>query len=380
MRDAALALFDWTVAHRRHLHAHPERSWQERDTSRRCREVVEALGYAITEGPGTGFWADLTVPGASRRVALRADMDALPMDEQPQVEFASTRPGAAHMCGHDGHMAMVLTAARLLAERRDTLPAHVRLVFQPSEEAPPGGALAMIEAGCLHGVDEIYGQHNDPGTEVGTLRLRPGPMMACADRFDVRIVGRGCHAARPQDGLDPIIAAVQWVQAAQQLVSRQQDPAHPAVLSVTQVHAGTAHNVVPDEATLCGTVRAFRPADRDRLERGIHLLGQQAELLGYQVETTYLRGYDPVINHPSGVARVMAAAERVLGPGNADADTDPTGWGEDFAYYLQHVPGAFFFLGSGAPGHEPLHSPRFVLDERCLPLGAAMLAELAAST
>ena len=377
--EESKALRDWSVEHRRNLHRKPELSLKEESTAGYCRDLLAGLGYEVRDSWGYGFTADLNIPGAERRIAWRADMDALPIQELNDHEFVSTNPGVAHMCGHDTHMTVALTAARMLAERREQLSVNVRLLFQPSEELPPGGALGMIEAGCLDGVDEVYGLHNDPGTPVGTVRTRVGPITAAADRFRLKVVGRGCHAARPQDGLDPLAAAAGLVGEWQTIISRRINPVRAAVLSVTRFHAGTTFNIIPGEAELEGTVRTFDGADRDLIEAQMQasLAGLQAR--GYQCEWWYERGYDSIVNHEAGVARIAQASCDVLGDDAVSTDTDPAAWGEDFAYYLQQRPGCFLFLGSGNAEKgivEPLHSARFRVDEDCLPIGAAIVTQM----
>lgn len=377
--DSARKIADWSVNHRRHLHRQPELSLKEQATAAHCRKQLEELGYSIRGSWGYGFTADLDAPAASSRVALRADMDALPIQELNQHDFVSEVPGVAHMCGHDTHMTIAMTAARLIAEHQDQMQRNVRFLFQPSEETPPGGALGMIEQGCLDGVDEVYGLHNDPGTAVGTIRLRVGAMTAAADRFDCIVKGMGCHAARPQDGLDPLAAAAGLVSEWQHIVARRVNPVHAAVLSVTNFHAGTTFNIIPDQAELQGTVRTFFEDDRNLIESQMRASLEGLEARGFTCDFRYTRGYDSIINHESGVERVAQAALQVIGEHNVDSSTDPAAWGEDFSYFLQCCPGAFYFLGSGNAGkgiNEPLHSPRFDVDEDCLCIGAAIMAQL----
>jgi amidohydrolase len=385
--DAARALRPWLTDLRRALHRDPELSGQERRTSRRCAEVLAALpGWHVRpDVSGFGLLADLTpphLPTDAPRVALRADMDALPIQEASGLPYQSQNPGVAHMCGHDAHMTIALGAARLLSDRLDALPCHVRLIFQPSEELPPGGALSMIAAGALDGVGEVYGLHNIPELDVGQVATRPGPLTAAADIFVIDVLGRGGHAARPHETLDPIPTACALVTQLQTLVARRCAPDTAAVVSVTRITAGTTHNIIPDACTLEGTVRTFDAATRDALQRALtHMAESVAAAHGLRAEVRYTRGYDSVTNHPSGVARVLAATRDALPPDSppARADEPARSWGEDFCYYLQHRPGAFFLLGSGTPGHaprEPLHSPRFQIDESCLPIGAAVMAAL----
>jgi len=380
LKEQARGIKDWSVAHRRCIHMNPELSLHEENTSSYCKAVMRELGYTINDSWGYGFTADLDAPNPdAKRFAIRCDMDALPLTELNRHDFVSKTPGAAHMCGHDAHMTIAMTAARLIAESRDAMKRHVRLLFQPSEELPPGGAKGMIEQGCLDGVDEVYGLHNDPITPVGTIRTRVGPLTAAADRFSLKIEGVGCHAAKPQEGLDPIIAASGLVMEWQTLVARRIDPIHAAVLSVTRFHAGTTFNIIPDSAELVGTVRTFFEADRQLIEALMRASLTGLEARGYRCELDYMRGYDSIVNHGIGVERVGKAASAVLGEENVSTATDPAGWGEDFAFYLQQRPGAFYFLGSGNSAKgitEPLHSARFDIDEDCLPLGAAIMAEL----
>ncbi len=377
--EQAQALLDWGIKHRRHLHRYPELSCQEQKTSEYCQQILRELGYQITTRWGYGFTADLFNVNANKTIAWRADMDALPAQEKNTHEFVSVYPGKAHLCGHDGHMTIALMAARLLAEQAQPLPTNIRFIFQPSEELPPGGALGMIEQGCLEGVDEVYGLHNDPGTPVGKVRTRVGALTAAADRFDLIIRGRGCHAARPQDGLDPVIAGAQLISAWQSIVARRINPVHAAVLSVTQFHAGEVFNVIPDQAVLAGTVRTFDQSDRNLIRE---LMQTHLELLrkqGYQIEFKYIEGYDAIINPNSGVDRFAAAATTILGSQQVDTSTEPESWGEDFCYFLQHKPGAFYFLGSGNAEKNmtaPLHSPRYDFDEAALAIGAAITASI----
>lgn len=368
--DRSRALQDWSGKIRQHLHSIPELSLQEQQTSAYCAEVLAGMGYQIKSCWGYGFTADLSVKNAKKTIAIRADMDALPI---------AGPPGAAHLCGHDGHMTIALTAARLLVEHPQPLPVNIRFIFQPSEETPPGGALGMIEQGCLSSVDEVYGLHNDPGLQVGKIRIRTGALLAAGDRFDLLIHGRGCHAARPHDGLDPVLAGAQLVTGWQSIIARRINPVHPAVLSVTQFHAGEVFNVIPDTAFLAGTVRTFSEADRTLIRELMAMDLENLNRRGYRTEFKYTCGYDAVINAEYGVGQVVKAATAILGAANVDANTEPESWAEDFTYYLQHRPGAFYLLGSGNRSKgivEPLHSARYNLDESALTYGAAVMAAI----
>lgn len=375
----AQALQSWSVQHRRHLHRFPELSNQERETARYCAQVLTELGFKIEPSAGFGFTADLIGNSAAAMIALRADMDALPIQERNTHDFVSQNPGKMHACGHDGHMTIVLTAAKILAEFPQPLTKNVRLIFQPSEETPPGGALAMIAAGCLDGVSEVYGLHNDPGTPAGQVRLRKGALLAAGDRFDLTIRGRGGHAARPHDSLDPVIAGAQLITHWQSIISRRINPVHPAVLSVTQFQAGEVFNVIPDNAFLAGTVRTFDEADRSLIQRLMTVGLENLHNQGYQTEYQYTRGYDAVINPPQGAERIAEVAAAILGDNQVNAQCEPENWAEDFTYYLQQRPGGFFLLGSADPAataRTPLHSSKYNLDETALAYGAAIMAGL----
>lgn len=381
--EKARALHDWSVKHRRHLHRFPELSCQEQETSAYCAQVLKDLGYQITPSWGYGFTADLRSQNATETIAWRADMDALPIQEKNTHDFVSERVGKAHVCGHDGHMTIALTAARLLAEYPQPLPVNVRFIFQPSEETPPGGAPGMIAQGCLKEVSAVYGLHNDPGTPVGKIRTRVGPLLAAGDRFDLTIRGRGCHAARPHDGLDPVIAGAQLITGWQSIVARRLNPVHPAVLSVTQFKAGDVFNVIPDTAFLAGTIRTFAAADRTLIQELMEISLENLRKQGYQIEYKYTLGYDAVINHRAGVECIAKAATLVLGAEHVDTMAEPEGWAEDFAYYLQHCPGAFYLLGSGNAGKgitAPLHSARYDFDEAALAVGAAIAVAIILSS
>lgn len=380
--DAANACRDWLINTRRDLHQYPELSLKEKRTGQVTAEAMEKLGLKIRRNLwGEGFTADLDVPGAKGRVALRADMDALPLTELNDVPYKSCNVGVAHMCGHDTHMTMNLGAARLLVENKGKLKRNVRFIYQPSEETPPGGAKGMIEAGCLDGVDEVYGVHNQPLLEVGKVATCVGAMTAAADTIRIKLVGRGGHASRPHEALDPIPGAAALVTQLQSLVSRRVSPSAQAVVSITKFHAGTTHNIIPDYAELMGTVRTFDPALRDQLDQQIGVMTRGvAEAHGLAAEYEFERGYDSIVNHAGGVDAVKRAAAEVVGEANVDTKYPAQTWGEDFAYFLQHRPGAFFVVGSGNKQKgiiEPVHSPRFNVDEQCLVIGSAILARLA---
>lgn len=378
--QAANEMQEWLTTQRRTLHMVPELSLHEFKTSEHCANELGKLGLTVRKLWGEGFIADLDAPGATGRIAIRADMDALPITELNDIPYRSKHDGVAHMCGHDTHMTIAMGTARLLAARRDSLKRNVRFIFQPSEELPPGGAKGLIEHGALEGVDEVYGLHNNPLMPVGSVSTRVGPLTAAADIFELRLTGRGGHASRPNESLDPIPAAAELVGMLQTLISRRVQPGKPAVLSVTKFTAGTTHNIIPDHADLMGTVRTYEEPVRARIiEEMQRMTAAVAQAHGLKHEFKYLRGYDSIVNHEAGVQRVAAAATEVLGAANVSTEFEPQTWGEDFSCYLQHKPGAFFLLGSGNAAKgitEPLHSARFNVDESCLALGVAVMARL----
>ncbi|MCC6573119.1 MAG: amidohydrolase [Planctomycetes bacterium] len=378
----AETLKDWLVKTRRDLHRRPELSLKEKNTAAKCADEFEKLGFRVRRNLwGEGFIADLDAPKGKGRVAIRADMDALPIQELNDLDYKSEIPGVAHMCGHDTHMTCALGAAKLLVGQKDKLTRGVRFLFQPSEETPPGGAKGMIEKGCLDGVDEVYGLHNHPKLEVGKVSTRIGPFSAAADTFRITLMGRGGHASTPHENLDPIPAAAALVLELQTLISRRLKPGTPAVLSVTQITGGTTHNVMPDNVFIQGTVRTFDEPTRKLLEEGIGQMAN-ATVAAHRLKTMkyeFERGYDSIVNHAGAVESVRRSAAAIVGDSNVSIDQPAMTGGEDFAYYLQHKPGAFFFLGSGnaAKGiNEPWHSPRFNVDEQCLVVGSAVIAKL----
>jgi amidohydrolase len=322
--------------------------------------------------------ADLDVPGAERRIAFRADMDALPMDEEGDLPWKSRNPGAAHLCGHDAHTAMLLGAARALAGVRDTLPCSVRFLFQPSEEAPPGGAPGMIADGCLDGVDRVFGIHVWPLLDTGTIGLHPGPTMAQPDVFTVTLTGVGGHAAAPHGNADPIVGAAQIVTALQSVVARNVDPLDSAVLSVTQVHAGTADNVIPMRAVIRGTIRTFSRETGDRVRGRLNdVVDGVARAMELTAEVDMIEGYPVAFNDPAACDQAEASLTGVV---PVTRSVSPSLGGEDFAYYQQKVPGAFLFLGNRS---EPkgivhfCHHPRFRVDDDALGHGVAAWIALA---
>ncbi|MEK0315996.1 M20 metallopeptidase family protein [Cohnella sp. 56] len=379
----AEALSERLVSVRRRLHRFPELSFEERETARIVAERLTGLGLSCRTGVGGhGVVADIVGDPAGPVVALRADMDALPIAEETGLPFASERPGAMHACGHDAHTAMLLGAAELLTEERAKLKGTVRLVFQSAEEINEG-AKAMIEAGVLDGVDEIYGLHNLPTLSAGLTSVRPGPLMGSVDRIEIAVEGKGAHGAIPDQGIDPIVCASAIVLSLQSLVSRETSPFDPVVVTIGSIRAGEANNVIPSACTMTGTVRAFDPEVRRELSGRIErVVTRIAEGYRCRASVTYIRQTAVLVNDAEAARRVGEAIDAVAGA-DRRLTAAPTLAGEDFSEYLKHVPGCFFWLGSGperdAEHAFGLHHPRYELNEACLPLGAALLAGIAAS-
>lgn len=368
---------DDLVAIRHDLHAHPEIGFEETRTSAIVAERLAAWGIETHTGiGGTGVVGILQGrhPG-NRRIGLRADMDALPMDEQTGLPFSSTNPGRFHGCGHDGHTTMLLGAARYLAETRDFSGTAV-FIFQPAEEGL-GGARAMIADGLFDrfACDEVYGLHNAPDLPPGQVSVFPGKAMAGASFFDIRIRARGSHAARPHDAKDPVVVATALAQSLQSIVSRNVDPLKAAVLSITKIMAGTAYNVIPEEALLAGTIRYFDDAVGD-LVRG--RLARICEGFALSFDVTIdvdVRDVFTVLeNHPDETDALAEAIGDVVGTAGVDTTPRPVMGSEDFADMLRIVPGAYCWVGHA--GDVPLHNPAFILDDGILPVGASILARV----
>lgn len=359
------------VAFRRDIHAHPELGFQEHRTAARVAEALQALGLPVTTGiGGTGVVAVLRSGGSPRSIALRADMDALPIDEQTGLPYASGNAGAFHGCGHDGHLAMLLGAAQHLARTR-RFDGTVNFIFQPAEEGL-GGARAMIEDGLFERfpADRVFALHNWPDLPLGEIATRPGPIMAAADKFEIMLSGRGAHAAMPHQTPDAVLAAGQLISQLNTIVARRVAPQAAAVLSVTQVHAGQSHNVLPPEARIVGTVRTFDPAVQDEIERTLRRMCEGvAASFGVTADVTYTRYYPATINDADAAADALRAAD---GLGQASVAPEPAFTSEDFAFMLRARPGAYVWLGQGGAGERiPLHHPRYDFNDAALPIGLA---------
>ena len=369
---------DELTAIRRDLHAHPEIGFEEVRTSGIVAEKLQSWGIETHRAIGkTGVVGVLQGErGPGRRIGLRADMDALPMDEMTNLPYRSTNPGRFHGCGHDGHTTMLLGAARYLAENRDFAGTAV-FIFQPAEEGL-GGARAMLADGLFQRFpcDEIYGLHNAPHFAAGQVNVFPGKAMAAADFFDIRIKGYGSHAARPQHGRDPIVAASALVQALQSIVSRNADPLEAAVVSVTQIHAGSAYNVIPEEALLTGTVRTFSAEVAEMIRQRMRAVAAGiAGAFGVEIDIDLRTLFSVLENHPAETAAFTEACRDIVGEENVLTVPRPMMGSEDFADMLHAVPGCYCWVGHA--GDVPLHNPGFILDDGILPVGASILARIA---
>ncbi len=367
---------------RRDLHAHPELSWHEERTTGVVAAQLETAGWRVTRLPGTGLVADLG--SGSRRVALRADMDALPLTDHSDDPWASTVPGVAHACGHDVHTAALLGAGHALAEVHATggLRGAVRLIFQPAEEVMPGGALSLLDRGVLAGVDRIFCLHCDPSVDVGEVGLREGALTGAADQLDVRLVGGGGHTSRPHLTEDLTYAMGTLITGLPAALSRRFDPRAGASVVWGMVRAGQAPNVIPDEGHLAGTVRMLDAVAWSVAEELVRaLVDQVVAPYGVRAEVTYTRGVPPVVSDHASVTLLAHAVERVLGV-EGHVPTPQSLGGEDFGWYLEHVPGAMGRLGTRTPGGRTydLHQGDLRVDERAIPIAARVLADVALRT
>ncbi|MHB8352302.1 MAG: M20 metallopeptidase family protein [Thermoplasmata archaeon] len=377
--ERAHRLLPWMRTIRRELHRTPELAYHEVETQRAIADRLRELGLRPVLLPhSTALLATIPSEGHGPPVALRAEMDGLPVMERTGLSYRSRIPGQMHACGHDLHMAGLLGAARLLIEEGPPR-GPVRLLFQPAEEEGcRGGAAELIARGALRGpkVTFVLGQHVEPTLPVGTVALRPGPMMAAADQFDITVRGTGGHAGYPHAGPDAILVAAEIINGLQALVSRTKNPVDPAVISVGAVHGGDRRNVLPSEVTISGTVRTLSAPLREQLERSLPARARGlAASLGASVRVKYVRGYPALVNDPETTARVGAAFAAALGPEQVTYLAEPVLGAEDFARYLEQLPGTFWFLGTGPIGSTgaPKHSGGFAPDEAALSVAAAAL-------
>lgn len=370
-------LTDW----RRHIHAHPELAFEETQTAAFVAEKLRSFGIDVVEGiAGTGVVGTLQRGGGNRSIGLRADLDALPIVEANDFEHRSTQPGVMHACGHDGHTTMLLGAAAYLAAS-DTFSGTVHFIFQPAEENE-GGARAMVEAGLFEQfpMEAVYGMHNIPGIPVGEFAVKPGPMMAAFDIFDITVRGRGGHAAIPQQTVDPVLIGTKIVEALQTLVAREINPQEPAVLSVTQFHGGDAYNVIPDQVSISGCTRCFSTRVQAQFEQSIERVACGiASGFGAEIEFSYERRYPPTVNSPTETESAAEAAIAVSGATAVNRAPKPSMGSEDFAYMLQEKPGCYIWIGNGdGEGSCMIHNPGYDFNDEILPIGASYWSALVA--
>ncbi len=373
---------------RRDIHAHPELCFEENRTADVVAQKLTEWDIPIVRGLGVTGVVGIIKHGTSKRaIGLRADMDALPLQEVNTFDHASKHHGKMHACGHDGHTAMLLGAAHYLAKHRN-FDGTVYVIFQPAEEGG-GGARRMIEDGLFdkYPMEAVFGMHNWPGQPVGSFGVTAGPMMASSNEFEVTVRGKGCHAAQPHKGIDPILAAVQIVQSWQTIVSRNRNPLLPAVLSVTQIHSGSATNIVPDEARLVGTVRTFGLDVLDMMESRMKEIAEHtAAAFDAEVDFKFHRNYPPVINHEQETRFAVEVMQSIVGRDRVNDKVEPSMGAEDFAFMLQAKPGCYVFIGNGEGDHRMnghglgpcnLHNPSYDFNDELLPIGATYWVRLA---
>ncbi|KEO77574.1 M20 family metallopeptidase [Paenibacillus polymyxa] len=377
LKDGERELIAW----RRHLHQHPELSFEETNTSAFIADQLRSFGIEVrTNVGGNGVLAFLEGGQPGRTIAFRADFDALPIQDEKEVPYKSTVPGVMHACGHDGHTAALLGVARVLSHNRETLKGKLVFIFQHAEEKPPGGAKFMIEDGCLDGVEAVYGIHLASEIPFGKIGLKSGPAMAAVDAFTIQINGKGGHGARPHQTVDSIVIGSQIVNGLQQVVSRRVDPIESAVLTIGVFQAGTAFNVIADKAKIEGTVRTFNKEVRKEVENEIRSIVKgltEAYHAGYEMD--YLNGYPSLVNAEVETERVRELIGRLYGA-DAFLDLKPVMGAEDFAYYLEQRPGAFIHVGARNEDertHFAHHHPHFDFDERALLVSGHIFLALA---
>ncbi|MCC1489213.1 M20 peptidase aminoacylase family protein [Bacillus tropicus] len=366
-------LTETLISIRRNLHEHPELSYEEFETTKAIKNWLEEKNITIIHSNlETGVIAEISGNRNGPLIAIRADIDALPIQEETNLPYASKIHGKMHACGHDFHTAAIIGAAYLLKEKESSLSGTVRFIFQPAEESS-NGACKVIEAGHLHGVQAIFGMHNKPDLPVGTIGIKDGPLMAGVDRFEIEIHGVGTHAAVPDAGVDPIVASSQIVMALQTIVSRNISSSHNAVVSVTNIHSGNTWNVIPEKATLEGTVRTFQTETREKIPALMKRIIQGvSDALGVKTEFRFYAG-PPAVHNDTSLTNLSTQVAETMNL-NIISPT-PSMAGEDFSFYQQEIPGSFVFMGTS--GTHEWHHPAFTVDERALPISAAYFALLA---
>lgn len=380
IKEASKSVAEQIIEWRRDFHKHPELSFEEKRTSKIVVEFLKGCGLRVKENVnGYGVVADLIGAEKGPTIAFRADMDALPIQEETGLPFASEVPGVMHACGHDGHTSILMGAAKILTSQKDKLKGNVRFIFQPAEEVNPGGAKGIIREGVLNGVDAVFGLHLWSELPSGTFRTCYGPMMAATDRFHIEIEGKGGHGAMPHKTIDSIVLASHLVMSSQQIISRNIDPLESGVITFGELKSGTAFNIIANKAVLEGTTRSFTPEVRETLQNKLEeLTDGLAKIYGATINIDYQRGYPAVVNHEREVDVILDVARGVFGSENSGI-MKPNMVGEDFSYFLKEIPGAFCFVGAGDPNEPmyPHHHPRFQIDEGVLPLAAEWYCRLA---
>jgi len=378
IRQEIINIKDKIIHWRRDFHQYPELAFKEFRTADVIIEELRSMGLDPKENVGkTGVTADLKC-GDGPVIALRADMDALPIKETSGLEFSSKNEGVMHACGHDGHMAMLLGAAKTLSDNKKIYNGTVRFIFQPAEEGE-GGARYMIEDGCLDGVDEIYGIHVWNYQRVGEVGVKDGPVLAAADMFDIKVKGIGGHGAAPQGTVDTVVVSSHLIQALQTIVSRNTNPLESTVITVGKINGGHNFNIIADEVSLSGTARSYTEENRLLIKQRMkNIIDGIAKTYNAEITLDYKDGYPPTINHVDPTKKVLKAANRIVGQ-KAGMPYLSMG-GEDFAYYLQKIPGCFFFVGSAPNGNElfetPHHCSHFNMDEEALLIGSSIYLNL----
>lgn len=386
--EPIVALQDKLQRLRRDIHQHPELAYEETRTSDLVAQQLSNWGIPVLRGlGGTGVVGILKNGSSARAIGLRADMDALPVNEVNTFEHASINVGKMHACGHDGHTAMLLGAAQHLAQHRD-FDGTVYLIFQPAEEGG-AGAKRMIDDGLFEKcpMEAVFGMHNWPGMRAGQFGVTVGPMMASSNEFQLTIKGKGAHAAQPHKGIDPIMVAVQIAQSWQTIISRNKSPLDAGVLSVTQIHSGSANNIIPDEAEMIGTVRTFGLPVLDLIEQRMRSIAEHtAAAFDAEVDFSFKRNYPPLVNHRRETEFAIGVMQDMVGVDNVQTSVEPTMGAEDFAYMLLHKPGCYVFIGNGDGDHRcaghglgpcNLHNPSYDFNDDLLPIGASYWVNLA---
>ncbi|MGB0346229.1 MAG: M20 metallopeptidase family protein [Balneolaceae bacterium] len=389
MKDRILELTEkyvpYMIETRRYLHQYPEVSYQEFETTKFIKKELDSMGISYESPLETGCIGILKGGKPSDRViALRADIDALAMDEEgdAKAEFMSKNEAAAHCCGHDAHTANLLGAAKILKDLKEEIEGTVLLVFQPGEEKLPGGGRLLCETGFLQSqnVEAIYGLHTDPLLAPGEIATKVGPLMGAPDEFEIEIIGKGGHAARPHEAVDPIVLASQFITSVQTIVSRNIDPTDSAVVTIGKIEGGTAHNIIPESVRLLGTVRTLSKSNADLIANRLEsLLKGITESAGGTYTFEFNRGYPVVKNTKAETDRILTNMHSLFGADSAKELEKPIMAGEDFAFYQEHFPGAFFFAGSGSPEAESQyvwHHPRYNIDERFFNYAAPLMASI----